>query len=36
LREAKAWLRTYTGPSGGRPWEHPYYWSGFILFGAGE
>jgi len=36
LREAKAWLRAYADERGGRPWEHPYYWSGFILFGAGE
>ncbi len=33
LREAKLWLRGYTDESGGRPYEHPYYWSAFILIG---
>jgi CHAT domain-containing protein/tetratricopeptide (TPR) repeat protein len=33
LREAKTWLRTLTDAAGRRPFEHPAYWSGFILFG---
>jgi CHAT domain-containing protein len=33
LREAKQWLRSYVDESGGRPYEHPYYWSGFVLMG---
>jgi len=33
LAEAKAWLRAYTDESGRRPYEHPYYWSAFILIG---
>ena len=36
LREAKHWLREYTDGSGGRPYEHPYYWSAFILLGDPE
>jgi CHAT domain-containing protein len=33
LREAKSFLRTLTDASGRRPFEHPAYWSGFILMG---
>jgi CHAT domain-containing protein/tetratricopeptide (TPR) repeat protein len=33
LQEAKRWLRTYRDDSGNAPYEHPYYWAGFILFG---
>ena len=34
LREAKRWLREYRTEDGGQPYEHPYFWSGFILIGA--
>ena len=34
LREAKVWLRSYTDRWGERPYEHPYFWAAFILFGA--
>lgn len=34
LQQAKAWLREQTDSKGRRPYAHPYYWSGFILFGA--
>ena len=33
LREAKSWLRSYVDPDGHRPYEHPYYWSAFVLIG---
>jgi CHAT domain-containing protein len=33
LREAKTYLRTLTDASGRRPFEHPAYWSGFVLLG---
>jgi CHAT domain-containing protein len=33
LREAKRWLRTYTDEDGNLPFQHPAYWSGFILIG---
>jgi len=33
LAEAKAWLRGYEDESGVRHYEHPYYWSAFILIG---
>lgn len=33
LSEAKAWLRAYEDESGLRRYEHPYYWSAFILIG---
>jgi CHAT domain-containing protein len=33
LREAKQWLRDYVDEEGHRPYEHPYYWSAFILIG---
>jgi CHAT domain-containing protein len=34
LAEAKDWLRNYEEESGLHPFEHPYYWSGFVLIGA--
>jgi CHAT domain-containing protein len=34
LREASLWLRDYTDDSGAHPFEHPIYWSGFIVLGA--
>ena len=33
LSEAKRWLRTHEDESGRTPYEHPYYWSAFILIG---
>ena len=33
LRDAKNWLRSYEDESGERPYEHPYYWSAFVLVG---
>jgi len=33
LREAKRWLRGYTDEYGNHPYEHPYFWSAFILIG---
>jgi len=33
LREAKSWLRDYTDEYGEHPYEHPYYWSAFVLIG---
>ncbi len=33
LKEAKAWLRAHVDRWGERPYEHPFYWSGFILLG---
>ncbi len=33
LREAKHWLRNSADESGGRPYEHPYFWAAFILIG---
>jgi CHAT domain-containing protein len=33
LQEAKRWLRDYTDEHGNRPYEHPYFWSAFILIG---
>ena len=33
LREAKEWLRTYSEEDGYRPYEHPYYWSAFVVIG---
>ncbi len=34
LGEAKRWLREeYRNRDGARPYEHPYYWSAFILIG---
>lgn len=34
LREAKLWLREWRDEKGNRPFEHPVYWSGFVLVGA--
>lgn len=36
LAEAKLWLRGYPGADGSRPYAHPVYWAGFVLFGPGE
>jgi CHAT domain-containing protein/tetratricopeptide (TPR) repeat protein len=36
LREAKYWLKTFTDESGQKPYEHPYFWSSFILMGRGD
>ena len=36
LAEAKQWLRLYPGADGSRPYTHPVYWAGFVLFGPGE
>jgi CHAT domain-containing protein len=33
LREAKQWLRGYEDEPGHRPYDHPYFWSAFILIG---
>jgi CHAT domain-containing protein len=33
LQEAKQWLRDYTDEYGYRPYEHPFFWSGFVLVG---
>jgi CHAT domain-containing protein len=33
LREAKRWLREYTDAEGNRPFQHPAYWSAFVLIG---
>ncbi|MFH1501753.1 MAG: CHAT domain-containing tetratricopeptide repeat protein [Candidatus Eisenbacteria bacterium] len=33
LREAKAWLRSYSEEDGYEPYAHPYYWSAFVLIG---
>jgi len=33
LQEAKHWLRNYTDENGRKPFEHPFYWSAFILIG---
>ncbi|MGH9870066.1 MAG: CHAT domain-containing protein [Candidatus Polarisedimenticolia bacterium] len=33
LREAGLWLRRYVDEEGRRPFEHPVYWSGFIVIG---
>lgn len=34
LREARQWLREWRDGSGERPYEHPVYWSGFVLLGS--
>ncbi|MBI4720968.1 MAG: CHAT domain-containing protein [Chitinivibrionia bacterium] len=36
LKEAKHYLRTYTEDDGKKPFEHPYFWSAFILIGDRE
>lgn len=33
LQEAKIWLRNYTDEEGDRPFDHPFFWSAFILIG---
>ena len=33
LQEAKRWLREHTDEYGNRPYEHPYFWSAFVLIG---
>jgi CHAT domain-containing protein len=33
LQDAKRWLREYTDEEGRRPFQHPAYWSAFILIG---
>jgi CHAT domain-containing protein len=33
LQEAKQWLRNYVDEDGRKPFEHPCYWSAFILIG---
>jgi len=33
LQEARRWLRDYVDDYGNRPYDHPYYWSAFILIG---
>jgi CHAT domain-containing protein len=33
LREAKSWLRRFTDENGHRPYEHPFFWSAFVLIG---
>ncbi|MHA1778493.1 MAG: tetratricopeptide repeat protein, partial [Candidatus Heimdallarchaeaceae archaeon] len=36
IREAKLWLKDYTAKNGEKPYEHPFYWAGFILMGDGN
>ena len=36
LQHAKQYLRSYTTADGKRPYEHPAYWSPFILVGSGS
>jgi CHAT domain-containing protein len=33
LGDAKRWLRDYRDAAGRRPYEHPYFWSAFVLIG---
>jgi len=35
LAEAKRWLRSYEDSRGERPYEHPFYWSSFVLIESG-
>lgn len=35
LRSAGLWLREWRDESGARPYRHPIYWAGFILFAGG-
>ena len=30
---ARQFLRDYIDPLGGKPYEHPYYWSAFVIAG---
>ena len=34
LQEAKQWLRTFSDEKGRRIFQHPAYWSGFVLIVA--
>ncbi|HEX5133365.1 MAG TPA: CHAT domain-containing tetratricopeptide repeat protein [Candidatus Krumholzibacteria bacterium] len=36
LARARRWLRTLPAEDGSHPFEHPVYWSGFILVGDGR
>lgn len=36
LAQAKRWLRSYENPRGERPYEHPFYWSSFVLIELGR
>jgi len=36
LQEAKHYIRTYNDAWGKRPYEHPYFWAGFVLIGERE
>ena len=36
LREAKGWLREWQDEEGNRPYQHPFYWAGFVLIGETE
>lgn len=36
LAEAKQWLRSISAEDGSRPYSHPVYWAGFVLFGPGD
>jgi CHAT domain-containing protein len=36
LSGAKRWLRNYTLPDGSHPFEHPVFWSGFLLYGVDD
>jgi CHAT domain-containing protein len=33
LRDAKQWLKSYTDEHGNQPYDHPFFWSAFILIG---
>ena len=34
LQDAQRWLREQTNHAGQRRYDHPFYWSAFVLFGA--
>ena len=36
LQEAKHWLRDYTSDDGTHPFQHPAYWSAFVLIGDAD
>ncbi|MCA9729988.1 MAG: CHAT domain-containing protein, partial [Candidatus Eisenbacteria bacterium] len=36
LRRARLELRDYRAPNGTRPFAHPCYWAGFVIFGDAE